>query len=195
MIGANERRDREGRRPPEVQGRDDQDRPGFGPRSGIAHSWKKRWAVQKAHPGRDRRLASRWSFAPASRWAARAAASPTTRKSSRKSASAAWRPVADQRVADRRDRLIGWKEYEMEVVRDKQGQLHHRLLDRKPGPDGHPHRRLHHRGAGADADRQGISAAAQRLDRRACVRSAWIPAAPTCSSRSTRRTAAWWSSR
>jgi carbamoyl-phosphate synthase large subunit len=38
--------------------------------------------------------------------------------------------------------LIGWKEYEMEVVRDKRGQLHHRLLDREPRPDGHPHRRL-----------------------------------------------------
>ena len=27
--------------------------------------------------------------------------------------------------------LIGWKEYEMEVVRDKQRQLHHRLFDRE----------------------------------------------------------------
>ncbi len=27
--------------------------------------------------------------------------------------------------------LIGWKEYEMEVVRDKKRQLHHRLLYRK----------------------------------------------------------------
>ncbi|MGT2493816.1 ATP-binding protein [Cupriavidus basilensis] len=52
--------------------------------------------------------------------------------------------------------LLGWKEYEMEVVRDKSGQLHHRLLDREPGPDGHPHRRLHHGGAGPDPDRQGI---------------------------------------
>ena len=37
--------------------------------------------------------------------------------------------------------------------------------DREPRPDGHPHRRLDHRRAGADADRQGIPADAQRLDR------------------------------
>ena len=27
--------------------------------------------------------------------------------------------------------VLGWKEYEMEVVRDQSGQLHHRLLDRE----------------------------------------------------------------
>ncbi len=27
--------------------------------------------------------------------------------------------------------VLGWKEFEMEVVRDKRGQLHHRLLDRE----------------------------------------------------------------
>ena len=74
------------------------------------------------------------------------------------------RPVADQGAADRGepDRLEG--------VRDgggprQGGQLHHRLLDREPRPDGHPHRRLDHGGAGADAVRQGIPADAQRLDR------------------------------
>ncbi len=29
--------------------------------------------------------------------------------------------------------VLGWKEFEMEVVRDTRGQLHHRLLDRKRG--------------------------------------------------------------
>ena len=53
----------------------------------------------------------------------------------------------------------------MEVVRDKRGQLHHRLLDREHRPDGRPHRRLDHRRPGADADRQGIPDDAQRLDR------------------------------
>ena len=97
--------------------------------------------------------------------------------------------LADQRTADRRiaDRL--------ERVRDgsgarQGGQLHHRLLDRKPGSDGRAHRRLDHRRAGADADRQGIPDHAQRLDRRCCARSASTPAARTCSSRSTRTTAA-----
>ncbi len=61
--------------------------------------------------------------------------------------------------------VLGWKEYEMEVVRDRDRQLHHRLLDREPGPDGRAHRRLDHGGAGADPDRPGIPAAARCLDR------------------------------
>jgi carbamoyl-phosphate synthase large subunit len=59
--------------------------------------------------------------------------------------------------------VLGWKEYEMEVVRDKQGQLHHRLLDREHRSDGRPHRRLDHRRPGPDADRQGIPDHARRL--------------------------------
>ncbi len=35
--------------------------------------------------------------------------------------------------------LLGWKEYEMEVVRDRNGQLHHHLLDRKCRSDGRPY--------------------------------------------------------
>ena len=35
--------------------------------------------------------------------------------------------------------VIGWKEFEMEVVRDQQRQLHHRLLDREPRSDGRAH--------------------------------------------------------
>ena len=54
-------------------------------RSGIAHSMEEAWAVQKT-------WASPPSFAPASRWAAPAAVLPTTPKSSRPSASAAWKP-------------------------------------------------------------------------------------------------------
>ena len=46
-----------------------------------------------------------------------------------------------------------------------QGQLHHRVLDREPRPDGRAHRGLDHGGAGADADRQGIPDHARRLDR------------------------------
>ena len=67
--------------------------------------------------------------------------------------------AADRRVAAR-----------LERVRDgggarQDGQLHHRLLDREPRPDGRAHRRLDHRRAGADADRQGIPDHAQRVDR------------------------------
>ena len=72
--------------------------------------------------------------------------------------------VAHQRSAARG---IGGR---LERVRDggrarPQRQLHHRLLDREPRSDGRAHRRLDHRGAGADADRQGIPAHARRLDR------------------------------
>ena len=61
--------------------------------------------------------------------------------------------------------VLGWKEFEMEVVRDTRGQLHHHLLHRERRSDGRAYRRQHHRGAGADADRQGIPDHAQRLDR------------------------------
>ena len=53
--------------------------------------------------------------------------------------------------------LLGWKEFEMEVVRDTRRQRHHRLLHRKCRSDGRAYRRLDHRGARADADGQGIS--------------------------------------
>ena len=61
--------------------------------------------------------------------------------------------------------VLGWKEYEMEVVRDRDRQLHHRLLDREPRPHGRAHRRFDHRGAGADPDRPRVPAAARCLDR------------------------------
>ena len=85
----------------------------------------------------------------------------------------------------------------LEGVRDGsgpryRGQLHHRVLDREPRSDGRAHRRLDHGGAGADAYRQGIPAPARCLASRCCARSAWTPAAPTCSSASMPRTAAWW---
>jgi carbamoyl-phosphate synthase large subunit len=42
-------------------------------------------------------------------------------------------------------------------------QRGHHLLDRELRPDGRAHRRLHHGGSRADADRQGIPAHARRL--------------------------------
>ena len=38
--------------------------------------------------------------------------------------------------------VLGWKEFEMEVVRDRARQLHHRLLDRERRSDGRPYRRF-----------------------------------------------------
>ena len=61
--------------------------------------------------------------------------------------------------------VLGWKEYEMEVVRDKDDNCIIICSIENIDPDGRAHRRLDHRGAGADADRQGISDHAQRLDR------------------------------
>ncbi len=74
-----------------------------------------------------------------------------------------------RRLADARapDRGVGRR---LEGVRDGGGprparQLHHRVRDREPRPDGRAHRRLDHGRAGADPHRQGVSAAAGRLDR------------------------------
>jgi len=50
--------------------------------------------------------------------------------------------------------VIGWKSSRWKWWRP-QGQLHHRVLDREPRPDGRAHRRLDHGGAGANAHRQG----------------------------------------
>ena len=62
--------------------------------------------------------------------------------------------------------LLGWKEFEMEVVRDKADNCIIVCSIENLDPMG-AHRRLHHGGAGADADGQGIPDHAQRVDRRA----------------------------
>ena len=76
-----------------------------------------------AHPRAGRRRssmssASRASSVLRSRWAARAAASPTTAKSSSRSSSAASMPRRHREVLIE-ESVIGWKEFEMEVVRDR----------------------------------------------------------------------------
>ena len=62
-------------------------------------------------------------------------------------------------------------------------QRGHHLLDRELRPHGHPHRRLDHRGAGTDADRQGIPARCATGPSPSSARSASTPAAATSSSR------------
>ena len=82
--------------------------------------------------------------------------------------------------------LLGWKEYEMEVMRDKAGQRHHRVLHRElrrrwactratPSPS---------RPAQTLTDRR-VPAHARRLARHPAQRSASTRAAPTSSSPST----------
>ena len=46
--------------------------------------------------------------------------------------------------------ISGWKEIEFEVIRDAQGQHHHRLLDGERRPGRRSHRRLDRCGAGGD---------------------------------------------
>ena len=70
-----------------------------------------------------------------------------------------------------------------------------RLLDREPRPDGRAHRRLHHRGTGADPHRPRVPAAARHRHRDHPRGRASTPAAATSSSRSTRATAGSSSSR
>jgi carbamoyl-phosphate synthase large subunit len=110
LIGASRRRSTRPRTA-EVQAGDDQDRPGLG---AFGH---------RPQHGRGLGGAAKMSVGfpiirPASRWAAPAAASPTTPKSSRPSASAAWKPRPTNELLIE-ESLLGWKEFEMEVVRDK----------------------------------------------------------------------------
>ena len=110
MIGANARGDRQGREPRAVQGR-----------RWRRSAWRSAAArrcttLDEARGVLVQKSACRASFVPASRWAAAARRSPTTEKSSRQLVPRA-RSFADHRSADRRIDL-GWKEYEMEVMRD-----------------------------------------------------------------------------
>ena len=57
--------------------------------------------------------------------------------------------------------VIGWKEFELEVMRDAADNFVVGVLDREHRPDGGSHRRQHHGGAGADPHRQGIPADAR----------------------------------
>ena len=58
--------------------------------------------------------------------------------------------------------IAGWKEFELEVMRDRRRQLRDHLLDRERRPDGRAHRRLDHRRPGPDADRRRVPADARR---------------------------------
>ena len=62
--------------------------------------------------------------------------------------------------------LLGWKEYEMEVMRDRADNCVIICSIENFDPDGRAHGRFDHRGADPDADRQGISDHARRLVRR-----------------------------
>ena len=133
---------------------------------------------------RSRSSASRSSSVPRSRSAASAAASPTTSKSSASSPGAAssLSPVHEVLLEES---VIGWKEFELEVMRDRADNFVVDLLDREHRSDGRPHRRQHHRRAGADAHRSRVPAHARSRRAASSGASASRPAARTSSSRST----------
>ena len=91
--------------------------------------------------------------------------------------------------------VLGWKEFEMEVVRDRHDNCIIVCSIENVDPMGIHTGDFDHRRPGADPHRQGIPDHARRLDSRCCARSASRPAAPTSSSRSTRPTGGWSSSR
>ena len=90
--------------------------------------------------------------------------------------------------------LIGWKEYEMEVVRDKADNCIIVCSIENLDPMGvHTGDSITVAPAQTLTDKEYQRCATRRS--RSCARSASRPAARTCSSRSTRTTAAWSSSR
>ena len=141
-------------------------------RRGAAAEWGgevARSAICHIHgrvPRRGRRATSAtrsWS-GPASPWAAPAPAWPTTRTTC--AASPAPGLVASPTTEVLlEESILGWKEYELEVMRDTGRQRGDRLLHREPRPDGRAHRRLDHRRAGDDADRPRVPAHARPGDR------------------------------
>ena len=89
--------------------------------------------------------------------------------------------------------IAGWKEFELEVMRDVGRQRRGGVLDREPRPHGGPHRRLDHGGPGDDPVRPGVPGDEERGDRLPRAGRASPPAAPTSSSPSSPRPAAgWW---
>ena len=105
------RRHRQGRGPRAVPRRHDQDRPGdaaLAPRQDAGAGARRRSRTSACPP----------SSAPRSRWAAPAAASPTTRRSSSTSSKRGIDASPTDEVLIE-ESVLGWKEYEMEVVRDK----------------------------------------------------------------------------
>ncbi len=150
------RGDRQGRRPPAVPRRHDQDRPRIAQERGRAQSRGSGQGARPRGPARDHP-----PVVHAGRHRRR-----HRLQSRRVLRHRAGRPrsLAHDRSAGRGVRA------RLERVRDggrarPQGQLHHHLLDRERRSDGRAHRRLGDGGAGADAHRQGIPDHARRLDR------------------------------
>ena len=176
LIGAIARRDPHGRGPRAVPRGDDRDRPGLPEGRGRAHAASRRW---RSRPRVGFPTIIRPSFTLGGTGGGIAYNREEFDEIVKRGLELS--PTSEVLIEES---VLGWKEFEMEVVRDTRGQLHHRLLDREPRPDGRAHRRLDHRRAGADADRQGIPAPARRLDRGAAQDRRRHRRLATCSSAS-----------
>ena len=130
---------------------------------------------------------------PASRWAGPAAASPTTAKNSKRSSSAdsSFRPFMRCLIEES---VLGWKEYELEVMRD--------LADNAIivcSIENFDAMGVHTGDSITVAPAQTLTDREYQMMRDGalrCLREIGVePADRMCSSRSIRRTAAWWSSR
>jgi carbamoyl-phosphate synthase large subunit len=145
---------RQGRRPPEVQGRDDQDRPGFRA-FGHCHSMEEAWGVQKVvgFP-----TVIRPSFTLGGTGGGIAYNAEEFETICKRGLEAS--PTNELLIEES---LLGWKEYEMEVVRDKADNCIIICSIENLDPMGVHTGDLHHRRTGPDADRQGIPDHAQCL--------------------------------
>ena len=85
-----------------------------------------------------------------------------------------------------RSSILGWKEYELEVMRDHKDNVVVVCSIENLDPMGVHTGDSHHGGAGDDPDRPRVPADARRRRSPSSARSASTPAAPTSSSRSTR---------
>jgi len=88
--------------------------------------------------------------------------------------------------------LLGWKEFEMEVVRDHADNCIIICSIENLDPMGVHHRRLDHGRPGADADRQGIPDHARCLDRGAARDRRRHRRLQRAVRRQPRKTGAWW---
>ena len=89
--------------------------------------------------------------------------------------------------------LLGWKEYELEVMRDQGDNAVVVCSIENLESHGGAYRRFHHRGPCPDPHRPGIPAAAGPGPWPSCGRWGWKPGAAMCSLRSILPMEPWWS--
>jgi carbamoyl-phosphate synthase large subunit len=145
----------------------------------------RRWRRRSRHPGRGRLPDHHPALA--SRWAAAAAASPTIARSSRRCAQRGLELSPTSEVL-LEESVLGWKEYEMEVVRDRADNCIIICSIENFDPMG-----VHTGDSITVAPAQTLTDREYQRMRDASIAvlrgSAWKPAARTCSSPSTRKTA------